>query len=232
MGSWGGAISDLLRVPYADAMLVPVPPNIDPMKLASASDNLPDAWRTVGPPLRQYPHASVLVIGGGARSIGLYSAGMAVALGASRVDYVDHDTERLEIAERLGAHPIQCERGSRWLKRNAPRVHGTFRVTVEASSTVEGLRYALRSMAPGGICTPVGYYLTKKTGVPLLQMYVNDATLKIGVSHTRTNLPDVIALVGEGKFDPTIVTTLVADWNDAPAAFATPTTKVVVKRSE
>jgi hypothetical protein len=45
-------------------------------------------------------------------------------------------------------------------------------------------------------------------------------------------MPEVIALVGAGKFDPTIVTTLVADWNDAPDAFATPTTKVVVKRSE
>ena len=88
MGSWGGAVSDLLRVPYADAMLVPVPAAIDPLKLASASDNLPDAWRAVGPPLMHYPQAPVLVVGGAARSIGLYAAGMAVALGAWRMTLI------------------------------------------------------------------------------------------------------------------------------------------------
>src|SRR5262245_51737223 len=74
MGSWGGAVSDLLRVPFADAMLVPVPATIDPLKLASASDNMPDAWRTVAPALAKQPGATVLIVGGGARSIGLYAA--------------------------------------------------------------------------------------------------------------------------------------------------------------
>src|SRR5579863_6624832 len=148
MGAWGGAVSDLLRVPYADAMLVPVPSSIDPMKLASASDNMPDAWRAVAPPLAQYPGAAVLVVGGAARSIGLYAAGMAVALGAARVDYVDHHAERLAIAERLGARAIESRRGARWFERHAPRVHGDYRVAVEASATAAGICYALRSLAP------------------------------------------------------------------------------------
>jgi alcohol dehydrogenase len=46
MGPWGGMVSDLVRVPFADAMLVPVPEDIDPVSLASASDNIPDGWRT------------------------------------------------------------------------------------------------------------------------------------------------------------------------------------------
>jgi alcohol dehydrogenase len=103
MGDWGGMVSDLVRVPFADAMLVHVPAGVDPMKLASASDNMPDAWRAVGPQLAKEPNASVLVVGGGARSIGLYAAGMAVALGASRVDYVDDDPERLAIAQSRSA---------------------------------------------------------------------------------------------------------------------------------
>jgi threonine dehydrogenase-like Zn-dependent dehydrogenase len=121
MGNWGGAVSDLLRVPFADAMLVPVPAGMDPLKLASASDNMPDAWRTVGPPLAKYPGAPVLVVGGGARSIGLYAAGMAIALGASRVDYVDYDPERLLIAESLGARAIETRRGA-WPSRQAQPV--------------------------------------------------------------------------------------------------------------
>jgi len=232
MGSWGGAVSDLLRVPYADAMLVPVPAAIDPLKLASASDNLPDAWRAVGPPLMHYPQAPVLVVGGAARSIGLYAAGMAVALGASRVDYVDHHAERLAIAERLGARAIESRAGARWFNRHAVRERGDYRVAVEASSSAAGLRYALRSLDAGGICTAVGFYFARSTGLPLLQMYANSTTLQIGVSHARAAIPQVVELVAKGTFDPLAVATVIADWDDAPQAFTTLATKVIVRRAQ
>jgi threonine dehydrogenase-like Zn-dependent dehydrogenase len=230
MGPWGGTVCDLLRVPFADAMLVPVPAEIEPLKLASASDNMPDAWRSVGPGLARRPGAPVLVVGGGARSIGLYAAGMAVALGASQVDYVDYDPERLRIAEALGASAIESKRGAAWFDRHAPRVRGRHLVSVDASSTVAGLRYALRSLAPGGHCTATGFYFAKRSGLPLMQMYANSTTLHVGISHPRRDLPDVIELVRQGLFDPLKVATLVADWEDAPHAFTTRTTKVIVAR--
>lgn len=230
MGPWGGAVSDLLRVPYADAMLVPVPESIDPLKLASASDNLPDAWRAVQPPLERYPGAPLLVIGGAARSIGLYAVGLAIALGSSRVDYLDHCSERLRIAESMGGRAIEVRPSAKWFNKNAPRVHGEFPVAVEASSTGTGLRYAMRSLAPGGICTAVGYYMSKSTGLPLLQMYANSVTFRIGVSHPRPDLPQVVDFIAKGRFDPRMVTTVLADWDEAPEAFATRTTKVVVCR--
>ena len=230
MGNWGGAVSDLLRVPFADAMLVAVPATMDPLSLASASDNMPDAWRAVGPALARRPGECVLVVGGGARSIGLYAAGMAVALGSSRVDYVDHNPERLRIAESFGANPIETRRGAGWFARHAPRVHGEFGVAVEASSTAAGLRYALRSLSPGGICTAVGFYFARETGLPLMHMYVNSTTLHVGISHPRADLPQVIELIQRGRFDPLKVATLIADWDDAPDAFTTVTTKVIVCR--
>src|ERR1700694_4038121 len=61
---WGGFLADLVAVPYADAMLVKLPPGIDPLAVASASDNIPDGWRTVGPQLQADPGAEVLVVGG------------------------------------------------------------------------------------------------------------------------------------------------------------------------
>jgi len=209
---------------------VQLPPDVDPLKFASASDNMPDAWRTVGPYLAKNPEAPVLVVGGGARSIGLFAAGMAVGLGASRVDYLDHDRERLEIAASLGANAIEGGSGSGWFKRHAPRVHGKFPIAVEASSTGAGLRYALRSLSPGGTCTAVGFYFARETGVPLMQMYANSTTLGIGVSHARANLHAVIDLIQRSLFDPRKVATVVADWEDAPEAFMTQTTKVVVRR--
>jgi len=39
---WGGALSDLVRIPFADAMLVPLPPGVEAATFASVSDNVPD----------------------------------------------------------------------------------------------------------------------------------------------------------------------------------------------
>ena len=231
MGPWGGVVGDRLRVPYADAMLVPVPPGVDPIAVASASDNIPDAWRTVAPHLERRPGAPVLIVGGAARSIGLYAAGIAVAMGSSRVDYLDSSRARLDIAESLGANPIPTPGTGRWLRTHAPRLSGPYPITVDASASGAGLNYALRSLAPGGVCTGVGFYFKSRYSLPLMQMFVNDSTLHVGVAHPRADLPAVLELLQAGRFRPEKVTTLVADWADAPKAFLERTTKVVVHRA-
>ncbi len=189
MGSWGGMISDLVRVPFADHMLVAIPKNVDPISLASASDNIPDAWRTVAPLLKNTPGAPVLIVGGGAESIGLYAAGIAIALGATEVRYVDYNQTRLDIAERLGADPVAIpgKQKGRWYRKHAPEIGGRYPIAVDASANPDGLRYALRSLAPGGTCTSVGYYFQKGTSIPLMQMYANDSTLHTGIAHPRSN---------------------------------------------
>jgi threonine dehydrogenase-like Zn-dependent dehydrogenase len=219
-GPWGGMIADQVRVPFGDHMLVPVPSGVPPLRVASASDNLADAWRSVVPPLRERPGGSVLVIGGGAKSIGLYAAGLAVAHDAGAVDYRDDDAPRRRIAESLGA---------RALTASAP-LRGRYDVVVEASSRAAGLRHAIRSLAPGGICTAVGYYLAAGTRLPLMRMYATDATLRLGVSHARAILPDLLAFIARTGFPAERVATLTADWSDAPRAYAARTTKVVLER--
>jgi threonine dehydrogenase-like Zn-dependent dehydrogenase len=230
MGSWGGAVSDQLLVPFADAMLLTAPVGLEPVSIASASDNIPDGYRTVAPHLLRLPGAPVLIVGGAARSIGLYAAGVAVAMGSSQVDYLDHDRKRLEIAARLGANAIQIPRATSWLSRNAPSNGGPHLISVDASASVDGIKFALGSLAPGGCCTGVGYYFFKKAKLPLAQMYFNTTTLHLGVSSPRSDLPDLLALIASRRFQPEKVTTVIADWDDAPRAFLEHTTKVVIQR--
>jgi alcohol dehydrogenase len=232
MGAWGGMVSDRLRVPFADNMLFAVPEGIDPVSLASASDNIPDGWRTVAPHLRQRPESPVLVVGGAAASIGLYATACAVALGSPRVDYMDHAVQRLEIAQSLGANPVEVPaRGrGRWYRRHAPRRNGEFPISVDASADPDGLRFAIRSLAPGGICTSVGYYFQKGTSIPLMQMYANSSTLYTGISSPGAELPGLLEVIKSGKLQPEKITTLLADWEDAAQAFLERTTKVVVHR--
>jgi threonine dehydrogenase-like Zn-dependent dehydrogenase len=230
IGGHGGMVGDALRVPWADAMLVHVPPGVDPLALASASDNIPDAYRTVGPYLERTPGAPVLIVGGGAKSIGLYAAGIARALGSSRVDYVDASRARLDLAEQMGARPVPLVRAASWFLRGEPPCPGGYPITVDASSTTAGLAYALGALAPGGNCTGVGFYLRRGTPLPLWNMYMKSTTLRVGVSHPSADLPAVLSLVERGLFDPARLSTTVADWDDAPRALLEHSTKVVLRR--
>ncbi len=223
-GAWGGMVADTLRVPNADHLLVKVPAGVDPRRVAAASDNLSDAWRTVVPALRKRPGSRVLVLGGGAKSIGLYAAGLAVAHGAE-VDYTDDDQDRLAIAASFGAcvHAV-TKRGS------AARRSG-YDVVVEAASNARGLREGLRALAPGGVCVGTGYYVRTNTKLPMMDMYATSVTLQVGVSHVRPVLPELLEFIAQTGFEAERVTTLLADWNDAPAAYQERATKVVLHRT-
>ncbi len=220
-GSWGGFLADVVRVPYADAMLVRVPDGVAPEAVASASDNLPDAYRAVAPGLARSPGAEVLVVGGSARSIGLYAVDVAQALGAGAVHYVDTDPGRLAVASELGAEVVEGE---------PPHSAGSFPVTVEASGTHAGLACACRSCAPGGTSTVVAFAFEPQTPVPLLEMYTRGLTLEVSRAMARPQIPDVLALVAEGRLRPERVTDRVVAWDDAPDALLEPHTKLVIRR--
>lgn len=221
--TWGGLLADLALVPHADAMLVPVPDGVDPVAIASASDNIADGWRCVGPQLAAEPTADVLVVGGdgGPRSIGLYAAGLAVALGAGRVVYLDGDEERLGIAEALGAEPREGP---------PPRRAGRFPITVDASGSEEGLRCALNSTAFDGWCTVPSVY-TDDPALPMFAMYSRCCTMHTGRAHVRPAIPAVLDAVSAG-FDPSLVTSRVVAWAEAEVALAEPPMKLVLRRDD
>jgi threonine dehydrogenase-like Zn-dependent dehydrogenase len=218
-GDWGGALSDLVRVPFADHMLVPIPDDLAPATVASVSDNVPDGWRTVAHPLERRPGADVLIVGGGAPSIGLYAVDAARALGAGRVTYLDTDEQRLRVAEQLGAHVHEGP---------LPERLGSYAITVDAGATRESLLCALRSTEPGGDCTSVGIIYEAETPLPLLEMYTRGCTLHTGRCHARALIPEVLALIAAGRLDPALVTSAVAGFDDAEAALAEPPTKLVL----
>lgn len=204
-GSWGGLFSDLVRVPYAEAMLVPLPAGLDPVAMASASDNWSLSWRLVAPHLRNRPGARVLVVARG--SIGLYVCDIARALGASDVLYVDPDPGHRALAEGFGARTAEVLE---------PVPHG-FDLAVEATGRVDQLAPAVRSLAPEGVCESAGNHF-RPGELPLLDMYLTGVTLRIARDNVRAHLPDALELARSGKVDPARVVSHVLDWEQLPDA--------------
>ena len=226
-GDWGGALADRLRVPYADAMLVPVPEALDPVAVASVADNVPDGFRAAAGPLAVAPGSEVLVVGGFARSVGLYAVASAVALGSARVVYADPDAEQLERAAALGAEPVEVPAGDDG-QPDWPRRLGRFPITVDASGNHGGLHAAIRSTAANGWCTSVAIYFEPETPLPLLEMYTRGCTFHASRVHARALIPEVLGLIADGRLEPQRVTSAVVGFDDAPDALADPPTKLVL----
>lgn len=218
---YGGFLAESVRVPFADSMLVDVPEGVDPAAVASLSDNIPDGWRTVGPQLAAEPGAPVLICAG-AGSIPVYAAGIAVALGAERVDFAGGSPQERDLAERYGANLVDEE--------FPERLPGPYPITVDASGTHAGLACALRSTEPDGTATSIGIYYEAETPVPLLEMYTKGITFQTGRVHARAAMPHVLDLVREGRFDPAPVTAQIVAWDDAAEALSALDRKTVVTR--
>jgi alcohol dehydrogenase len=217
-GHWGGAYSELLAVPYADAMLVPLPPGIDPATAASVADNVCDGYRHVAPHLPALLEADagaeVLIVGSISRhtpfsgSVPLYAGLVARALGARRVTLADARPAVAAHAERLGLEVVPV----RDLKRRPPAP-----LVVEISAHPAGLRLAVARTAPDGVCSSGGS-LHRRGSLPLLAMYARNVTLHVGRTHARAVIPDVLALIGAGRLHPETVTTTLDSLAVAPEA--------------
>ena len=57
---------------------------------------------------------------------------------------------------------------------------GPFPITVDASADPDGLRLALRSTAPDGLCTSAAIYFGEQPALPLLEMYTKGITFRTG----------------------------------------------------
>jgi alcohol dehydrogenase len=221
---FGGALSALMHVPFAHHMLLPLPDGIDPADAASACDNIADGWRGVGPFLADRPGASVLVIGGLVKSVVLYAAGCAVALGAGRVLYLDDDPDRRARAIAMGAEAAPFAEHADSKEQ--------FDIVVEGHGTAAGLSHAIRATAPNGVLTSVSIHLDQVTPVPLTRAYYKGLTFHTGRVQSRMALPHVLTCMACGGLQAGRVTHRVARFADAPVAMDDPGAKLVFMQND
>jgi alcohol dehydrogenase len=217
--NWGGVVTDRVRVPFGEAVLVPLPDAVSDIAAASAGDNLADAYRAVVPHLERNPDGRVVIVGGGSASIGLYAVAWAKWRGAAVIDYWDTDRRRLELAGRLGAKVFE---------RAAPEPGRHYDIAVHASGRADGLPAILRSLDFGARLTST-YVAAPEVALPYMELFTTGVQMTIGDQNTRAHMPAVLQALAAG-FDPTTIIAEVADWADAAEAFLSPAPKLVVRR--
>ena len=218
----GGALAELVRVPWADVMLIPLPEGMDPVSAAGIPDNVSDGYRCVATPLAERPGAPVLVVGGLAPSVGLYAVMAALALGAERVVYVDDDAARLELAVAAGAEVVNAK--DQW---DSLKLAERFPIVVDANVLDSGRNFALQSVEPCGVCTSVSGGASSRSNLPLQSMYLKGVRYEIGRVHACATARPVLELVSSGALDPARIINKVVPFSEAVEGMILPVIKVV-----
>jgi len=221
---YGGALSDLIRVPFADHMLVRQPPGHPLSQTAALADGATDGFVAVAQWLRARPDGEVLVIGGAGQSVGLFAGHAAQSLGARRVVYLDDNPGRLAKAKALGLTPHEAPAGL------AMDPIGLFAVVIDAAATDASLALALRSVEHNGVCQRMYGDFKETTPVALRHMYGVGVTLKVSRVNARAEMPACLAHVTAGHYRPEQVLTRRVAFEDAHEAIQDPTIKVLFVR--
>jgi alcohol dehydrogenase len=214
-GHWGGVIADEVAVPFADGMLVPLPAGVDPVAAASVADNVSDAYRHIGPNVDAFAgtgrRSEVLVMGSPTRrtlftaSVPLYAALIARALGAERVTLADARPAVRRAAADLGVEAVALS------ELGGP---ATAPLVADISAHPKGLRKAIEITAPDGVCSSSGG-LHRSVTLPFSAMYGRNVTLRVARANARTMIPEVLALMADGRLRPELVTTQLAPIDEA-----------------
>jgi len=223
-GPWGGFLSDLVRVPWADHMLVPLPDGIDPVAVASLSDNIVDGWRTVAPFVTEPAATSVLIVAGVFPSIQYYSVAVAKALGVAQVDYIElgvgndrHYAKAASVGANIITDPDTVGGGS-------------YTLTVCSSSDVDALHFALRATEPDGTCCVNTIFFRDDVPLPMFAMYTRGVRVVTGRVNARAAMPAALDLIVQGALHPEVVTDAIVEWSDAADALVAEPRKLVFRR--
>jgi len=221
---YGGALSDLIRVPFADHMLIRQPEGHALSQTAALADGATDAFSAVAYWMRQRPGAEVLVIGGLGQSLSMFAIQAALGRGARRVVYLDDHPQRLAKAKSFGAEIHEAPKGL------TMDPIGLFPIVVDAAATDASILLAFRSTEPNGCCQRMYGDFAETTPVPLRHMYGVGITLRVSRVNVRAEMPDCVAHVAAGHFHPEHVITRRVRFEDAHEAIGDPTIRVAFVR--
>ncbi|TGK81497.1 alcohol dehydrogenase [Leptospira noumeaensis] len=220
--SFGGAIADEIKIPFAKHMLLTVDTKINPVGIASLSDNIAEVWKLAGRFLNRKKDPKVLVVGGHAGSIGLYTALFLHQTKKADVMYVDTDPNRIQLAESLG---IPVEHFASF-----PKPTNKYDLVCDASAQKEGWDFAVRSLGRNAIFSSASIFWTNKWEIPYLEMYNQGVEIHLGRVESKDSMEALYPYILSGVFTPEKIVTKQVSFNDAKEAWLEESIKLVITK--
>lgn len=191
-----GTQAELVRVPFADTSLHPLPAGVPDEAAVLLSDILPTGFEIGVQYGRVKPGDTVAVVGAG--PVGLAAVATAGLYGAAQVVALDLDPHRLERSTRLGATHTVLSGTDGWLDEIRALTGGQgVDVAIEAVGVPDTFRMCTQMVRPGGSVANVGVH-----GAPvqldLDELWIRNITITTGLVNT-TSLDMLLALVARDR---------------------------------
>jgi threonine dehydrogenase-like Zn-dependent dehydrogenase len=193
-----GAQAEYVRVPLADSTLFKLPPDVDVEAALFLGDILATGFfcadmADVG------PEGVYAVVGCG--PVGLFATLGARECGAERIFAVDVLPERLALAERFGATPIDARHNDpREVVKDATEGRGADAV-LEVVGSPEATRLAFDLVRAGGIVSAVGVHTEAQFAFSPVEAYDKNLTYRAGRCPARHYMERLLPLVRGKKYD-------------------------------
>lgn len=229
-GGYPGGQAEYLRVPFADATHIKVPPGIPDEQLLFLSDIFPTGWQAAVQ-CDIEPTDTVAIWGCG--PVGQMAIRSAILLGANQVIAIDCLPERLSMAEAGGATIINFETES-VLERLQELTDGkgpekcidcvgmeshvmaslpdtlldrAKQMVMAESDRPHVLREMIYVCRPGGIISVPGVYSGFSDMLPMGAFMNKGLTMRTGQTHVNRWTDDLLRRIEEGEIDPSFVIT-------------------------
>jgi threonine dehydrogenase-like Zn-dependent dehydrogenase len=230
-GDLGGTQAERLRVPYASVNLLRIPENMEDERALFVGDILTTGY--YGAAIAGIADGdAVSVVGAG--PVGFFAAQAARLQGASQVQAIDRDPQRLELMERMGFVPINVD------DRNAhAAVCGLTDdrgadVVIEAVGSLKAFETAHDVVRSGGTITVLGMYVSETTELQLGVSWTRMLRYVFaGIAPVHAWWEEAMRAVADGRIDPLPIISHTLPLEEAPKGYELfdrrEATKVVLK---
>lgn len=225
-----GAFAEFTTIPYADVNAVHVPDAVSDEAAALVGCRVSTAYRGVVEQGRLAAGEVLAVHGCG--GVGLAAVAFGRALGA-RVVAVDVSPDALELARSVGADDLIDARGVDAVDEAVHDLTGGAHVSVECLGHAVTAANSVRCLRPLGRHVQIGLFPAPTADFPISRV-IRDELEVLGVHGlSASRIPEVLAMVADGRIDPTAVVRQRLSLDDVTTAlpamgrFATPGVSLV-----
>jgi threonine dehydrogenase-like Zn-dependent dehydrogenase len=239
-GGYAGGQAEYVRVPHADVGPFRIENGLSDDQVLFLTDILPTGWMAAeNCDIQEGDTVAVW----GAGPVGQFAIRSALLMGAGKVVAIDRYRERLDLAQQAGATVIDYEdsdvreelkalTGGRGpdscIDAVGMEAHGTSmdarydrakqmaRVQIDR---VHVLRQAIQACRKGGTLSIPGVYGGFIDKVNFGAAFAKGLQLRMGQTHVHKYLPELLALINEGKIKPEEIITHRLTLEDAPEAY-------------
>lgn len=203
-GPFGGGLpgtqAELVRVPWGDVNLLPVPPGVDDERAIFVGDVLATGFHAAS---LARAHADDVVAVFGAGPVGWCAAASLRALGIERVFLLDREPARLALSGAAGATPLHVgERSAESVLAEATDDRGAD-VAIDAVGAADAYTAATAVVRRGGRVVVAGVYAGESVELQLGVAWARALDLRFtGVCPVHSEWREVMRRVEEGTIDP------------------------------